>query len=29
MTTTTAGFTLDSLARKKLAKLRRREKDAT
>jgi transposase len=28
MITTTAGFTLDTLARKKLDKLRRREKDA-
>jgi transposase len=28
MTTTTAGFTLDTLVRKKLEKLRRREKDA-
>jgi transposase len=28
MTTTTAAFTLDTLARKKLEKLRRREKDA-
>ena len=28
MTTTTAGFTRDSLARKQLAKVRRREKDA-
>ena len=27
-TTTTAGFTLDTLARKKLEKLRRQEKDA-
>jgi transposase len=28
VTTTTAGFTLDTLARKKLEKLRRQEKDA-
>ena len=28
MTTTTAGLTLDSLARKRLEKLRRQEKDA-
>jgi transposase len=28
MTTTTASFTLDTLARKKLEKLRRQEKDA-
>ena len=28
MTTMTAGFTLDTLARKKLEKLRRQEKDA-